>query len=244
MVTLFATARWDEGLVPMTEEQAFVQAIAGNPADHVPRLIFADWLEERGDPRAEFVRVQCALADVDSTDPRWPELSRRQRELLRLHGPAWTAPLRGWVDEWEFQRGLIDRVTMTPFNFTLWADVLFRLAPVRHVHFYRRNHVTLKEVEALADSPYLTRLTTFKLNTDRGIRDDAVRVLARTVSLECLACLDLSDNWIEDPGATLLAESPYLERLDSLKLGRNRITRSGKQRLRERFGDRVSFWGE
>src|SRR5262245_56355938 len=107
MVTLFATARWDEGLVPMTEEQAFVQAIADNPADDVPRLIFADWLEERGDVRADFIRVQCTLADLDPADPRWPELSRRQRELLKLHGPGWTAPLRGWVDEWEFQRGLI-----------------------------------------------------------------------------------------------------------------------------------------
>jgi hypothetical protein len=169
------------------------------------------------------------------------ELTRRQRELRRQYEIAWTAALRGWVDEWEFERGLIVHVTLAPFNFTLWADVLFRLAPVRHVHFYRRNHVTLKEIESLADSPYLSRLSAFRLNTDRGIRDDAVRVLAASAGLTNLSCLDLSDNWIEDPGAALLADSPHLERLDSLKLGRNRITRQGKQLLCDRFGERVSF---
>jgi uncharacterized protein (TIGR02996 family) len=228
----------------MTEEEAFIQAIADNPADDTPRLIFADWLEERGDPRAEFIRVQCALHQLPSDDSQRAELAHRQRELRRRHEAVWTAPLRGWVDEWEFERGLIERVTLTPFNFTLWADVLFRLAPVRDIHFYRRNHVTLKEIEALADSPYLGRLSVLKLNTDRGIRDDAVRVLAATPSLTNLSSLDLSENWIEDPGAALLAESPHLERLDSLKLGRNRITRQGKQLLRYRFGERVSFWGE
>ena len=228
----------------MTEEEAFIQAIADKPADDTPRLIFADWLEERGDPRAEFIRVQCALGQLSSEDSQRAELIGRQRELRRQHEPAWTAPLHGWVDEWEFERGLIERVTLTPFNFTLWADVLFRLAPVRHVHCYRRNHVTLKEIESLAGSPYLSRLTALKLNTDRGIRDDAVRVLAASAGLTNLSCLDLSDNWIEDPGAALLADSPHLERLDSLKLGRNRITRQGKQLLRNRFGERVSFWGE
>lgn len=47
----------------MTEREAFLADIIANPTDDVPRLIFADWLEERGEPeRANFIRVQCELA--------------------------------------------------------------------------------------------------------------------------------------------------------------------------------------
>lgn len=52
----------------MNDEQAFLQAIRESPDDHALRLIFADWLEDRGDTasraRAEFIRVQFALHDL------------------------------------------------------------------------------------------------------------------------------------------------------------------------------------
>lgn len=34
---------------PMTERDAFVQALAQNEDDEVTRLVFADWLEEHGE---------------------------------------------------------------------------------------------------------------------------------------------------------------------------------------------------
>jgi uncharacterized protein (TIGR02996 family) len=45
-------------------EEGFRRAIQDNPADAAPRLVYADWLEERGDPCGELVRVQCALAEA------------------------------------------------------------------------------------------------------------------------------------------------------------------------------------
>ena len=40
-------------------------AILDAPEDDVPRLAYADWLEEHGyDARAEFIRLQCRLACV------------------------------------------------------------------------------------------------------------------------------------------------------------------------------------
>jgi uncharacterized protein (TIGR02996 family) len=35
---------------------AFLAAIAANPDDPTPRLIYADWLEERGDPACAIIR--------------------------------------------------------------------------------------------------------------------------------------------------------------------------------------------
>ena len=40
----------------MSDEDAFLAAIAAAPADQAPRLVFADWLEERGDPRGAWLR--------------------------------------------------------------------------------------------------------------------------------------------------------------------------------------------
>jgi uncharacterized protein (TIGR02996 family) len=49
----------------MITADAFLQAILDAPDDNAPRLIYADQLEERGDPRGEFIRVQVALFQND-----------------------------------------------------------------------------------------------------------------------------------------------------------------------------------
>jgi uncharacterized protein (TIGR02996 family) len=41
----------------VTTEDDFQAMLDANPDDHATRLIFADWLEERGDPRAEGYRA-------------------------------------------------------------------------------------------------------------------------------------------------------------------------------------------
>lgn len=50
----------------MVDHDDFVRTMRRAPADDLPRLAYADWLEERGDADwAEFIRVQCALAGVE-----------------------------------------------------------------------------------------------------------------------------------------------------------------------------------
>jgi uncharacterized protein (TIGR02996 family) len=53
-----------------------VQGVLDSPEDDAPRLVYADWLEDRGDPdslaRAEFIRVQIELAhDPTSAATSW-----------------------------------------------------------------------------------------------------------------------------------------------------------------------------
>lgn len=79
--------------VGMTDRQAFIDAIIAQPDDDLPRLIFADWLDEQGEgERAEFIRVQCELATFDGKMPdyvdglnkvqRYNAILCRERELL------------------------------------------------------------------------------------------------------------------------------------------------------------------
>jgi uncharacterized protein (TIGR02996 family) len=83
----------------MTEREALVEAIAAGPDnDDLPRLVFADWLEENGEPtRAEFIRLQCQLARLPPDTPRLRNNRFPQEEraswLIKKHWPLWTRPL-------------------------------------------------------------------------------------------------------------------------------------------------------
>jgi uncharacterized protein (TIGR02996 family) len=75
------------------EEAAFLQAILATPNDLSLRLVFADWLEERGDPRGELLRLTHTLTqEIDV--PKRAKLETRLRRLLREGvqpiGPFWT----------------------------------------------------------------------------------------------------------------------------------------------------------
>ncbi|WP_020471019.1 TIGR02996 domain-containing protein [Zavarzinella formosa] len=81
----------------MIDELAFLEVIRQSPADDGPRLIYADFLEEKGDPasvaRAEFIRLQCLLArGADRPDDFLPALER-ERELQNLHWRIWMRPV-------------------------------------------------------------------------------------------------------------------------------------------------------
>ena len=55
--------------MPSAEERAFFDRIRDEPAEDGPRLIFADWLDENGQPdRAEFIRLQVALERLPDDD--------------------------------------------------------------------------------------------------------------------------------------------------------------------------------
>jgi uncharacterized protein (TIGR02996 family) len=41
----------------MSDDEPFLRAILATPEDMATRLIYADWLEERGDARAEYLRL-------------------------------------------------------------------------------------------------------------------------------------------------------------------------------------------
>jgi uncharacterized protein (TIGR02996 family) len=86
----------------------FLKAILEKVEDDAPRLIYADWLEERGDPRGEFIRVQCKLDKLSTSDPALPTLLEREQLLLREHRDDWMLdlpPLGRRLTWGEFHRG-------------------------------------------------------------------------------------------------------------------------------------------
>ena len=81
-----------------------------------PRLVFADWLQERGDSRGEFIRSQTERAAWVPDLKRRNALHRREAELLAAHGDAWMGELAAFCRSWRFERGFA-RVTMEARRF-------------------------------------------------------------------------------------------------------------------------------
>ncbi len=53
------------------DELALLRGVEAAPDDDLPRLVYADWLDEHGrHVRAEFIRVQCELASIERRLPR------------------------------------------------------------------------------------------------------------------------------------------------------------------------------
>jgi uncharacterized protein (TIGR02996 family) len=83
----------------MPSDDDFLQAIIDNPDDDLPRLVYADRLEENGEQdRADFIRVQLELARVEDGVQPPPHLLERQRQLLERHQDAWLQPLYDALD--------------------------------------------------------------------------------------------------------------------------------------------------
>jgi uncharacterized protein (TIGR02996 family) len=97
------------------EVKVFLDEIKDDPDDLTPRLILADWLEERGDPRGTFLRLQCQIASpAAACAPHGasPELLAAQaRRVREAREHVWTTGLRHHLDHWDFRRGLM-RVTL------------------------------------------------------------------------------------------------------------------------------------
>jgi uncharacterized protein (TIGR02996 family) len=73
------------------DEKALLETIWESPLDDAPRLVYADWLQETNIPeniaRAEFIRVQCELAQLDRWTKRYKELKAKADQLLPEFDP-------------------------------------------------------------------------------------------------------------------------------------------------------------
>jgi uncharacterized protein (TIGR02996 family) len=240
----------------MTLEQAFVQSIVERPSDDAPRLIYADWLQERGDAesgaRAEFIRLQCLLEQAGEQNAHRTSWEKRTAELLERYGSAWSAGVSGSVIWFAFRRGFIAEARLSVDQFLAHAEVLFREHPLESVCVLAAGD----EAERLAGSAYLNRVHRLSIHDPHagdasvgrlaaagcleqlealvlhgcGLTADGARVLAG-VPFRCLVHLDLGANEIGDPGLAALAASPGLRSLRVLRLGATDLGPEGVEAL-------------
>lgn len=88
--------------------EALLAEIHARPMDDAPRLVYADWLLERGDPRGELISLQ--LRPESEKDKA---AKKRERELLKAHRKEWLGKLAPVVGgELVFRRGFLAAATV------------------------------------------------------------------------------------------------------------------------------------
>ena len=209
--------RYDDIIMYDPAEQPFLDEILANPADVTPRLIFADWLEERDDPRAEFIRVQCELAELTAEDERRPAVRKRESELLGTNNAIPHTDLPPSVWSRRYQRGFVERVAMSVSDFVADRKRLFAAAPIRHLHL-RQGAGRMRE---LGECRELQNVTELELGGCE-IGDGDLVGLCSSPFLSSLEFLNVANNQLTDTAVSALADSSRLPRLSRLDLSGNR----------------------
>jgi len=200
---------------PPLGHEPFLKAVLDDPDADAPRLVYADWLEEHGDPRADFIRVQCELAQLADEAPQHDALSDRRDRLLRMYGESWRAEIPEWARAYcEFTRGFVSEVTI----FRPWrrhfGPELSRLAPVEKVTL-KNLHI---DPESFTDAPGVRHLNSLVILDEQLEYDQLKALMHSRAALAPLRCLDIMWTEFRDAGALMVALSPHLERLRRLEL--------------------------
>lgn len=177
----------------MDSGRALLAAILQAPEDDLPRLIYADWLEEHGQADyAAFIRLQLQLANASADDPRRGQWERQQRELLQRGRDQWAAPLRAIL---ELPAGV-------------WGGWVFRRGLVEYFHLPAA--VLLQHGQALAQATPLRAIYAHPCSAEQAVQLAAQRWFSGIVELY------VPQTWLSLPAVIALVDGPQAQRLQRL----------------------------
>lgn len=230
------------------EERELLERIWANPSVDGARLVYADWLMERGDPRGEFIRMQLESAALLERDPRKLEYERRASVVMHQHRLEW-APIANAKIEWRFIRGFpstaklaasnlpdfIDELEsvrslesfelnfdgVNDANVVTWARVLSHRVFARLRSLQLTWHIPQKALALLLAQPWISRLESLQLSYV-ALHEDVWSALGSSTSLRELQTLDVGLSGATDFAVQSLAELPW-PKLKRLTLSNNQL---------------------
>lgn len=191
--------------------ESFIQAIINDPHDLTARLIFADFLEEIGDPRSEMIRLQFQRAEMGRDTPGRRAVRTRELKLVKEHGCFGDVPSLAKVLATE--GGFIDAIEITVARFLKYQDEIFQKSPIRKVVFTGNS----KRIAKLAESPYLGQLSSVTLKNNSDQEAD-LHKLVTSDRWRRLEELDVRGDWVTSNVVDAIATAPNLAGLKSLRL--------------------------
>jgi uncharacterized protein (TIGR02996 family) len=228
----------------MDEEAAFLRAICNNPDDDTPRLVFADWLAERGgavnSAWANGIRAQVWLAR-GSTDEALRfqtcvfDSSYGQEKLReRLSLPPEV------VDGWE--RGFPSSAAGHFQSVrAAWPRLAFRV-PIRKLSVYEAVEADVAEFVTWSALSMLAELE-FAASWRVSPTADVLSLFAGCAELRGLKSLTVRYAIFSESTVTTLLDSPHLAGLTTLRLDlepeTHTLSQPLKGRLVARFGAEV-----
>lgn len=196
----------------MSTRAGLIAAILDDFADDTPRLVFADFLQENGEPeRAEFIRLHIEAA----RDPK-SKAVKRAAASLKKRGRSWRKAL-GLLDQADnYDRGFLTGVGLGSAGFAEKAARLLAVEPAfltLELSGWLENlygtPVQLEWVEALAANPLLKAVT--RIVSQNGWchwSEMNVVWLMRSPHLGNLKRIAFFDDVLGLAGVKAIAESP------------------------------------
>jgi uncharacterized protein (TIGR02996 family) len=199
----------------LDQREAFLKAIFAAPDDDLPRLVFADWLEDRGDAAwAHQIRLDCSgrsgrrgFHGCDTIGVSAPSLSEPDafRRTAILEHPEWYGATNlivsaGLIAGSKPIRTILDSpVTQKVTHLDLSGTVVETLGDEQPDgfeltlrDFVYRPTVTMFAVEALVNARECRRVTHLDLRNN-DLDNDAARFILRSTNLPRLKSLHLFD---------------------------------------------------
>lgn len=190
-------------VVSAQSEEELLSIIYQTPEDDAPRLVYSDWLQERGDPRATVLLLQL--------EPRQTQKRRAEaRRLVKQHGRQWMGVLEPAiaVRTEAFERG-----------FLASGQVRFATAHLRAHVMGRPEWNTLTELRCSdqADPAFVERNELRGLERLGGLTEDHAGALqARATPLRRLRALQ---GWNVSLEVLARIDSRLVPRLEAIDLG-------------------------
>jgi uncharacterized protein (TIGR02996 family) len=236
-------------------DAALLAAVLAAPDDDAPRLVYADFLIGRGDPRGELITVQLA-------SKRTRTLAAREAALLAANKKQWAAPL----GKFTFERGMASMWKIAVDKFPQYAEAVFSAEPIRTLdlsqgnaldptgdlyHAFRRPElarlrrlelrrlrITVGEMPDLVESELLADLRELDLSYVPFSKTSFEALTQRAVFTK-LEALHLEGCRIDPRFATGLCTAPFAGTLQHLYLKKAAIDGKSLAALKARFGKRV-----
>ncbi len=185
---------------PSPLREALEKALVEAPDDVATHMAYADYLQEQGSPRGEFVRTQLALENESTGKAEREGLRAREKELLAAHQQAWLGELAPYLlgpaeaipednaiedvqpgepnYQFRFARGWLDSLHLGDMDRTL-ADRLARSPQTRLLRQLTILHDSYDApgLPRLGKSPHLGNVRRFQLGPD----DDSCHVSGEEV---------------------------------------------------------------
>lgn len=214
--------------------QDLLVAVLADPENDAPRLVYADWLTERGDPRGTFISLQCELARGTA---RAEEVAAEAEALLDSHEAQWLEGVSAEDVRVTFRRGFVERAELRGAQSLAEAARFFEREPVTELAFAQRRVI---DAELFANSRWIERLRSLEFRASGTTSTVALKLerlnhLLESRHLRRLTRLVLCGQQLGDQGLLRLVDRgpTILPSLESLAVEGDSVSSEGLRAFAE-----------
>lgn len=228
------------------EETRLIRAVRENPDEEQPYLDYVEWLDRKGDPYAEYIRLSLRMEPLAEDDDFRERLEDRRDALVEKHGPKW---VRGLTDlglfpgsenrepddfdpEWWFgDKGVIDQIPVPGGTLVFRTNPagLFAAAPFLRNLTVSDPAVTVADIATI---PQMAQIEWLYIVFGSGTEDE-FRRFAETPHFGALRWLTIFGYGFGPDVAGVLAAARWMSALRGLSLTSNAIGDAGAEAFAE-----------